>query len=194
MSTSTLKCGHLHRPLLLLRNPHNSQNNLKKRIDIKVQKPIYVDFGIVFHPERIVESRITIPRSYSAEQRKHKPSIREKWISELVEEKRKQDEEAIKYRPFKANKVPTFYERDKGRKEEVIRGLREERDREERENTKYEFKANPMPWFCSLQLLDRRRQEQQQISEMRKKIRQQWLKMNSKLPPRMQEHIDKMHR
>lgn len=136
---------------------------------------------------------------------------------EQVRVKQEQEEEAFKYRPFKAKKVP-FKVKDKNYYNELLeleeirrRQLKDKckertqqlqkpfsfevRTREQPpviEEPEYKFRASPIPWYCSLKLYDRNIQEQKTKSERLKKIRKFWLQENSKLPPRMQEWLDKM--
>lgn len=70
---------------------------------------IYIlDLGVAFRPHRVVDSKISVPRPLSYEKRRlnHKLTLREQWVKELVAEKRQEEEQALKYRPFKANKIP----------------------------------------------------------------------------------------
>lgn len=45
----------------------------------------------------------------------------------------------------------------------------------EEDEEPYKFRANPIPWYCSLKLYERNMQEQKIKSENRKKIRKFWL-------------------
>lgn len=105
--------------------------------------------------------------------------LRKKAIKENAEKVTKQTE-----KPF------SFHERDKVHKEELLRKLHAEKQQKE-ESEKFVFRAAPMPWFGSLKLYRRKQEEEEDQRQMRRKIRQNWLRMNSKLPPRMQEAIKK---
>jgi hypothetical protein len=83
-----------------LLNPSNTND---QKVHLTNQ---HIDLGVAFRPERVVEDKITIPRPLSYEGRKKGPTLREQWVAQLVEEKRREREEASKYRPFKATRIP----------------------------------------------------------------------------------------
>lgn len=182
--------------------------------------------------ERIVAGEshtyaITVPRAQSYELRPKRPSIRERWVRELVEEKRREHDEAVRYQPFRAHDIPYrvldrgYYGRMCGEREERRRRAKEDskarteqlvqpfsfadRDatkpkrisrpteeylRSKDAECKVEFRAKPVPWICSVKLYQRKREEEAEQSEVRRKVRRQWLESNSSLPPRMQMHLE----
>ncbi|CAK61850.1 unnamed protein product (macronuclear) [Paramecium tetraurelia] len=175
-----------------------------------------------FQEINVERMQFTVPKKTGQEKRdvNKQPSIREKWVMEQVRQKQEEIEEAYKFRPFKAKAIPykvkdkNYYnellEREEIRRRELKERCKEktqslqkpfnfeDRKREkpikipEEVEEPHKFRANPIPWYCSLKLYERNMQEQKIKSENRKKIRKFWLQENSKLPPRMQEWIDKM--
>ncbi|CAD8123367.1 unnamed protein product [Paramecium sonneborni] len=175
-----------------------------------------------FQEINVEKMQFTVPKKTGQEKRElnKQPSIREKWVMEQVRQKQEEIEEAYKFRPFKAKVIPykvkdkNYYnellEREEIRRRELKERCKEktqsiqkpfnfdDRKRDqpiklpEDEEEPYKFRANPIPWYCSLKLYERNIQEQKIKSDNRKKIRKYWLQENSKLPPRMQEWIDKM--
>ncbi|KAM3143741.1 hypothetical protein pb186bvf_004237 [Paramecium bursaria] len=181
--------------------------------------------------ENVENKRFTVPKKYKFEEREknRSPGIRKRWLEQQIELIHYQQEQAFKYKPFKANNVPykcrerkyyqeildkqemrrkeihekaeeeiqrlqkpfSFDGRDVEAREIMMQKLRDEQEEKYRE-LQVKFRASPIPWYCSLKLFERKKEEMKKASEMRKKIRQYWLQSNSTLPPRMQEHIERL--
>ena len=154
--------------------------------------------------------KITVPEPFQFDEREKQKKTRE-----MSKERLKSKEKAT---TFKANPVPEFVkQRDlleqinkeqEKRREEIKKNsriitmqrekpfsfyLREKENKDIRkknrfERKEFEFKANPVPWFCSIKLFQRMNEEEKAKREERVSKQAQISLNMAKLPPRMEKH------
>ena len=161
---------------------------------------------------------MTTPIPYSFDSRKKKKTLREKKLEEMLIEHEKEELKELKEK-FKAKEIPKnilkplFYKITKKqieRRELVhLNSVKMTMDKmkpfsfDNREKNKIKnivkieeektfFKANPIPWYCSVKLMSKKKEEEDKTREERNQTRIGFLNHISKLPPRMAEHQKKL--
>jgi len=154
--------------------------------------------------------KITVPQPFLFDEREKQKKTRE-----LSKERLKSKE---KTSTFKANPVPEFVKQrnlleqinkeQEKRREEIKKNsriitmqrekpfsfyLREKENKEIRKKNRFErkefqFKANPVPWSCTIKLFQRMNEEERTKREERVSKQAQMSLNNAKLPPRMEKH------
>lgn len=155
--------------------------------------------------------KITVPKPFDFDER---DKIRKQQQEETMKQIKKPNEK----KGFKANPVPEFVKQrnllekinkeQEARREEIKKNSRiitmqrekpfsfyardiaqqEIRRKNKMERKKFQFKANAVPWFCSVKLFDIMNEEERAKREERISKNAQISLNMSKLPPRMEKH------
>lgn len=161
------------------------------------------------------EKIVTVPDPFQFEEReKKKPkSIREKWLESHIQEKVNEENSHLNFQ-YKARNVPdevlmpkyeslrkALHERSLEAKRTSVERTKMlekpfsfyERDKEKVKKEHpappdYTFKANPIPWACTVPLYESKIQQEQALREERKSREAQKNLRKASLPPRMEMH------
>ena len=155
--------------------------------------------------------KITVPKPFEFDERDR---IRKQEQEETMKQLKKPNEK----KGFKANPIPEFVKQrnllekinkeQEARREEIKKNSRiitmqrekpfsfyardiekqEIRRKNKMERKKFQFKANAVPWFCSVKLFDIMNEEERAKREERVSKNAQISLNMSKLPPRMEKH------
>lgn len=168
---------------------------------------------VTFRDTKSFEKGLTVPEPFHFEKREQgkKKSIREKWVEKVVKEKNDEEARHLNFK-YKAQEIPrevlmpkyeslrkaleerslnvkrTSMERTKQLERPFSFYIREKEKvkKEPIPSPEYTFKANPIPWACTVPLYDYKLKEEEALREERKSRAAQQDLRKASLPPRME--------